>query len=276
LADFDLHHGDGTQEIVRRLSHQQPTLGLKIFYGSLHDVLSFPTEIYNEQKVNEASMCIMAHDLYLWNIHLEPYKNLPEFEQLYQSKYLQLLRQAEKFLAGAKSPNDSLLIVSAGFDAHEKEYHHMQRHGRSVPDRFFHRFTEDLLALARSRCAGRMVSVLEGGYSREALAMGVSGHVGAMLGYTEQQSKFTSKARKHTPSVASATPPGSADAGVRTRHQVAKAAAVPQSPAAAAAAFPSTPTTPLQQHTSPTLLAGSVPSSPLPNGASLPNSPKAS
>jgi len=44
-------------------------------------------------------MCVMAHGVNIWNVHLEHYKNMNEYEQLYQNKYLGLLRQADKFFA---------------------------------------------------------------------------------------------------------------------------------------------------------------------------------
>jgi len=61
IIDFDLHHGDGTQAIVRQLSVHQPAppgaapnTGVTppiMFYGSLHDILSYPTEVYDDEKV---------------------------------------------------------------------------------------------------------------------------------------------------------------------------------------------------------------------------------
>jgi acetoin utilization deacetylase AcuC-like enzyme len=45
-------------------------------------------------------------------------------------------------------------MVSAGFDAHEKEYAGMQRHKRRVPDHFYARFTMDVLAVLDLRPTG--------------------------------------------------------------------------------------------------------------------------
>lgn len=52
----DLHHGNGTQKLAWRINEdtrrkeleEEPTekRGLKVFYGSLHDVLSYPCEVH--------------------------------------------------------------------------------------------------------------------------------------------------------------------------------------------------------------------------------------
>lgn len=62
VLDFDLHHGNGTQSIVwsinaettrkdeeaaaqRAAGQIPPPSGLKVFYGSVHDILSYPCEV---------------------------------------------------------------------------------------------------------------------------------------------------------------------------------------------------------------------------------------
>jgi histone deacetylase HOS3 len=53
----------------------------------------------------------------------------------------------------------------------------MSRHGRKVPTSFYHRFTVDACALADRYAQGRLVSILEGGYSDRALASGAMAHL---------------------------------------------------------------------------------------------------
>lgn len=69
-------------------------------------------------------------------------------------------------------------------DACEHEYASMSRHNRKVPTTFYHRFTSDACALADKYARGRLVSVLEGGYSDRALISGTMAHV---LGLTNVQ-----------------------------------------------------------------------------------------
>lgn len=58
----------------------------------------------------------------------------------------------------------------------------MQRHDRRVPVSFFSRYTRDIAKFADEHCRGRVVSVLEGGYSDRALTSAAMGHVVGMLG----------------------------------------------------------------------------------------------
>jgi hypothetical protein len=53
----------------------------------------------------------------------------------------------------------------------------MSRHNRKVPTSFFYRFTRDICAFANKWAHGRIVSVLEGGYSDKALLSGAMAHL---------------------------------------------------------------------------------------------------
>jgi histone deacetylase HOS3 len=53
----------------------------------------------------------------------------------------------------------------------------MSRHGRRVPTSFYHRFARDARSFADKYAQGRLVSVLEGGYSDRALTSGAMAHV---------------------------------------------------------------------------------------------------
>lgn len=65
-----------------------------------------------------------------------------------------------------------LSIYSAGFDASPHEHSYMSRHNRNVPTAFYTKFAADVCSFARNHARGRVVSVLEGGYSDWALISG--------------------------------------------------------------------------------------------------------
>lgn len=69
-----------------------------------------------------------------------------------------------------------------GFDASEHESAGMSRHLRHVPTSFFHRFARDVCAFANMYAGGRVLAVLEGGYSDRALG---SATAAMMVGLTE-------------------------------------------------------------------------------------------
>jgi histone deacetylase HOS3 len=198
IIDFDLHHGDGSQMVAwehnrkamhlpkNAASHKKTPIG----YFSLHDINSYPCEMGDEEKVRNASLCIEnAHGQSIWNVHLEPWKTHADFWRLYESKYAVLIDKTRSFLryhtdrlnnssSGAKSK--AAIFLSAGFDASEWEGEGMQRHKVNVPTDFYAKFTADVVRLAEEEglgVDGRIISVLEGGYSDRALTSGVLSHI---------------------------------------------------------------------------------------------------
>lgn len=75
----------------------------------------------------------------------------------------------------------TLLFLSCGFDACEHEYASMSRHQRKVPVTFYHRFARDTRAFAERYAKGRVISVLEGGYSDRALTSGALAHLSGLV-----------------------------------------------------------------------------------------------
>ncbi|KAK2739593.1 hypothetical protein FQN57_006555 [Myotisia sp. PD_48] len=215
ILDFDLHHGDGSQAIAWEQNQKASMAGknaasyrkTSIGYFSLHDINSYPCEGGDEAKVRNASVCIDdAHGQSIWNVHLEPWKTTQEFWQLYNAKYSILIEKARKFLRThtqmlANSPHPvqprAAIFLSAGFDASEWEGAGMQRHKVNVPTDFYARFTADVVRLSQEEglgTDGRIISVLEGGYSDRALASGVLSHMSGLsdtrgngIGVTDQE-----------------------------------------------------------------------------------------
>lgn len=202
IIDFDLHHGDGSQSIawahnarVSSLPKNAPlTKKAPIGYFSLHDINSYPCEEGDEEKVRNASVCLEnAHGQSIWNVHLHPWKTMSDFWSLYEDRYLILLAKARAFMkahserlrqAPAHPKPKGAIFLSSGFDASEWEGAGMQRHQVNVPTDFFARFTRDIIAMADEEALGvdgRVISVLEGGYSDRALMSGVLGHLCGMV-----------------------------------------------------------------------------------------------
>ncbi|HLW04886.1 MAG TPA: histone deacetylase family protein, partial [Azoarcus sp.] len=73
--------------------------------------------------------------------------------------------------------NPQLLIISAGFDAHTLDP--LASLNFTYED--YRWITEELKQIAEECCQGRIVSVLEGGYSLEGLASGTAAHVKALM-----------------------------------------------------------------------------------------------
>lgn len=203
ILDFDLHHGDGSQAIAWTLNskaHRGPkkvsnAKRASIGYFSMHDINSYPCEMGDDDKVRNASLCIDgAHGQSIWNVHLQPWRDLKEFWDHYESQYSVLINKARAFLqsttarllsVGNNPQPKAAIFISAGFDASEWEGAGMQRHKVNVPTDFYARFTQDIVGMAGEEglaVDGRVISVLEGGYSDRALCSGVLSHLGGLSG----------------------------------------------------------------------------------------------
>ncbi len=149
VVDFDVHHGNGTQDL---LWHEPRAL----FVSSQQMPLWPGTGAATERG---------AHDNVL-NLPLAPGSGSAEMRAAWEGA----LHRVE-----AWAPE--LVIISAGFDAHQDD---PLANLNWVTDDYTW-ITRELCALARRVCAGRVVSTLEGGYDLEALSQGVRAHVEALV-----------------------------------------------------------------------------------------------
>jgi acetoin utilization deacetylase AcuC-like enzyme len=150
VVDFDVHHGNGTQEIFYTEKN--------LFYGSSHQFPCYPgTGAETERGVADNIV----------NAPLPPGATGIEFRAAWLEKILPAL---DRFAP-------ELLIVSAGFDAHKADPLAQLR----LETEDFGWITGKLLELAEKHCRGRLVSVLEGGYDLDALAASAALHVRTLL-----------------------------------------------------------------------------------------------
>jgi acetoin utilization deacetylase AcuC-like enzyme len=151
VVDFDVHHGNGTQAAF----FARPEL----FYASSHQSPLYPGT--GERSERGVSGNIV-------NVPLPPGCGSQLFRERIERDMLPALR--------AFKPD--FIIISAGFDAHRLD----PLAGMNLEDDDFHWVTEKLMRIADEVCAGRVVSILEGGYSGEGLAGGTAAHVMALMG----------------------------------------------------------------------------------------------
>ncbi|MEO8988737.1 MAG: histone deacetylase family protein [Rhodanobacter sp.] len=149
IADFDVHHGNGTQAIFEH----EP----RVLFVSSHQSPLYPgTGRENEHGVGN-----------IVNGTLSPGAGSHEFRNLWNDVLLPRLR--------AFRPQ--LVLISAGFDAHADDPLADIRLGRDD----YAWITERLVVLARDYADGRIVSSLEGGYNLAALASSARAHVSALM-----------------------------------------------------------------------------------------------
>ena len=149
ILDFDVHHGNGTQAIFE----QSPD----VLYISSHQMPLFPgTGSEHETGCGN-----------IMNLPLAPGTGSNEFCAAWSERGLPALHDFQP----------ELIIISAGFDAHQ-----LDPLGQiELQDEDYGWITRQINDYARLACDGRVISVLEGGYDLEALASASRAHVEALI-----------------------------------------------------------------------------------------------
>jgi len=154
IADWDVHHGNGTQEIF----YSDPS----VLFFSTHQSPWYPgTGAASETGAGDAQGLTI-------NCPFPAGSGAAEIASAFRDR---LIPAAAEF--GAE-----LILISAGFDARIDD-----PLGRfMLTDRDFAELTNMLLDLATQTADGRVVSVLEGGYNLHGLASASHAHVEALIG----------------------------------------------------------------------------------------------
>lgn len=152
IIDWDVHHGNGTQEIFYR----DPT----VFYFSTHQYPYYPgTGSASERGEGKG-------EGYTLNIPLSA--GTPA--RAHREAFREALKQIEQIF-----PPD-LIIISAGFDSRRGD----PLGGLMLEDEDFAEMTKEVLDMADRYAMGRVVSILEGGYNLRTLGQTVSAHIAAL------------------------------------------------------------------------------------------------
>jgi acetoin utilization deacetylase AcuC-like enzyme len=149
IVDFDVHHGNGTQDIFWRTPN--------VLYASTHQSPLYPgTGARNETGAGN-----------IVNAPLPPGAGRAEFRAAFEQIVLPALRDAKP----------QLVMISAGFDAHRLDP--LADLNLEADDYAW--ATSELVDIAQKFASGRVISSLEGGYSPVALRESTAAHVAAML-----------------------------------------------------------------------------------------------
>ena len=149
VVDFDVHHGNGTQEIFWSDS--------EMFYGSTHQMPLYP----GTGSVQETGA---------GNIFNAPLRAGDGGEQFREAMGSVILPALDAF-------GPDLVVISAGFDAHHRD----PLGSLQLTEEDFAWVTLKLMEAAEIHCGGRIVSVLEGGYDLQGLSASVGIHVQALM-----------------------------------------------------------------------------------------------
>jgi acetoin utilization deacetylase AcuC-like enzyme len=148
IIDFDVHQGNGTEEIFSRES--------RVLFCSTFQHPFFPYTPLLEDARNRV------------NVPLDATAKSEEFRAAVTTHWLPALERFEP----------EVVFVSAGFDAHrDDDMSHV-----SLTDQDFCWVTEQIVRVAERSASGRIISVLEGGYDLDSLARCVETHVRVLMG----------------------------------------------------------------------------------------------
>jgi len=154
IIDWDVHHGNGTQDIFYE--------DADVFYLSLHQSPHYPGTGPAEETGTGAGKGTTL------NVPLSP--GTPRGE--YEARFLEALEEAWKRF----SPE--FVFISSGFDVLTGD----PLGGLNVEPEDLHRFTREIMDLAREAAGGRVVALLEGGYTPQRVGEGAVAVLRALAG----------------------------------------------------------------------------------------------
>ena len=155
IIDFDVHHGNGTQHIFEK----DPT----VYYYSIHEHPSFAYP----GTGREFEYGTAAGHGYTKNSPVLPGQGDDEYKRLIRKD---LIPAIDEF-------KPEVILISAGFDAHADD----DMSGIKLSTDGFSWIMQRIVALGRQHAKGRVISVLEGGYSLKRLPELAANHVEILL-----------------------------------------------------------------------------------------------
>tara|TARA_A100001015_G_scaffold129350_1_gene143467 strand:- start:536 stop:1465 length:930 start_codon:yes stop_codon:yes gene_type:complete len=148
IIDFDVHHGNGTQEIFYK--------DQSVAYGSSHEFPLFPgTGAEKETGVGN-----------IFNATLKAGLTSKDFFKIFDQK---ILRPIDKF-------KPEVILISAGFDAHKRD----PLANINLESEDFFKITKNIVDIAKIHSKGRVISFLEGGYDLQALSESIIEHLNGL------------------------------------------------------------------------------------------------
>ncbi|MEW5980953.1 MAG: histone deacetylase [Acidobacteriota bacterium] len=156
VVDFDVHHGNGTQAAFAA----EP----RVLYVSTHQWPFYP----GSGSVSEVGRG--EGEGYTVNIPMEAGSGDSDYDAVFSQVVIPVLQEYAP----------SLLIISAGYDAHERD----PLGGMRMSESGYATLMSRLASATQSCCAGRMLLVTEGGYDLTALASALDASLRVMAGET--------------------------------------------------------------------------------------------
>jgi acetoin utilization deacetylase AcuC-like enzyme len=152
IVDWDVHHGNGTQHLFE----DDDT----VFYFSTHQFPFYPGTGRREERGRGKGEGFTL--------------NVPLPAGSGDAVYVRTFRDV--LLPAIDAFRPDVFLISAGFDAHRND----PLAGMALTEEGYAEMTRIVREAAEGHCAGRIVSLLEGGYDLAALGASVEAHLRAL------------------------------------------------------------------------------------------------
>lgn len=149
IIDYDVHHGNGTQEIF----YNNPN----VLYISTHQYPFYPGTGSSNEKGGSNNIL---------NVPLEAGTS----SNIYFNSFEHVLKKLKDF-------KPEFILLSSGFDAHTQD----PLAQVNLKSKDFYEITKRIINVANNICNGKIVSILEGGYDLNALRESAYEHVKALI-----------------------------------------------------------------------------------------------
>jgi acetoin utilization deacetylase AcuC-like enzyme len=146
VVDFDVHHGNGTEDMFSQ-ARWQPNVLMASFF-------QHPFYPYSGAQSPAANMV---------NVPMAAGSGGAAVRKAVESQWLPALEEFKP----------EMIFISAGFDAHKEDL----LGGMSLVEADYEWMTRELMAVAEKHSGNRIVSMLEGGYNLAALGRSAVAHV---------------------------------------------------------------------------------------------------
>src|SRR5271157_3118081 len=153
IIDWDYHHGNGTQDAF----YDDPT----VLFFSTHGLFAYPGT-GNPALRGEGPKKVL-------NINVALARNAQN-EDIIAAWKSHLVPETDNF-------KPDFVLISAGFDSRKSD----PLGDFSITDAGFAKLTTMAMDIAKKHCNGRLVSILEGGYNPDGLALAVAAHMEKLL-----------------------------------------------------------------------------------------------
>jgi len=156
IVDFDVHHGNGTEDIITNYFKATADNNKGYLFCSSYEHPLYPFEVTSSNT--------------------PPIINTPLAATTKGSEFREKL--TDHWLPALHEFKPEMIFISAGFDAHIED----EMSQVSLTEGDYRWITDEIKTIANEYSEGRIVSVLEGGYSPSALGRSVVAHINGLIG----------------------------------------------------------------------------------------------